>query len=284
MAGTNLGVWHVVALALCLVPLLALLDRGGSRRLAEKQVYRLVEAGWAPSPQVHASAVRQVSQEQGVSSLTASVGMLTGVIAMILTDQPVERLGWGYSLGMVIGLYAGRLVVHLRAGRLRIGPRVAHLRARRARDYLPPEDRSAVKIHLGVVLAVILLTAGGLAEAGGRADPAPLVLVGCAVAWCLVPLVGARLVARAAMTADSKDALGWQDAWRSVTVRDIVRLLAPASWLAVSGLWIATAEWPTLAWADSAVFIGLAATLLGMALPIFGQPVVEPTDAQTQDA
>lgn len=284
MGGTEFSLWHVLVLACCAAPLLALLDRGGTRRRAEKQVYRLVEAGWAPSPQVHAAAVRQVVQEQRVSYLTASAGVLIGVLVMILTGQPAERLGWGFSLGMVIGLYAGRIVVHLRAGRLRVGPRVVLLRRRRAWDYLPPEDRAAVKIHLGVVLATVLLTAVGLAEAGGAADPAPLLLVGGAIAWCLVALVGAQLVARAAMAARTRDALGWQDAWRSVAVRDLMQLTFIASWLAVSGLWVATSEWPALAWADSVVVVGFAAILLGMVLPTFGRPVIEPADALTQDA
>ncbi|QFG68689.1 hypothetical protein [Ornithinimicrobium pratense] len=282
MDGTNWVTWSV--LLLCLLPLVALADRGGVRARAEKQVHRLVEAGWAPSPDVHASAVGQVAREGHVANLTGVVGSLTGVLVLALAGLPPARLGWGWALGLVIGMYAGRLAVHARAGRLRTGRRVAELRERHAWDYLPPEDRSAVSIHLAVVAGSVALVAGLFATTGGAADPWPLLLLGSAVAWGLVPLVAAQLMARAALAANTRDALRWQDAWRSVIVRDLVQLLGTSSLLAVLSLWSATAEWPAPAWTNVAVLLGFAATLLGMTLPVFGRPVIVPARSSTQDA
>lgn len=274
----------LVLLALCVLPLVGLADPAGARRRAERQVYRLVEAGWAPSPQTHASAVRQRVQEQRVSSTTAVLGSLAGVLALALAGLPPPWQGWGYAVGMVVGLHTGRVVVHLRAGRLRTGPRLAELRERHAWDYLSPQDRTAVSIHLTVVAGSATLVGALFASIGEAGDPAPLLILGGAVLWAALSLVVAQLVARAALAAPTRDALRWQDAWRAVTVRDLAQLLGTASLVSVLGLWAATSEWSAPAWTNVVVLVGFGATVLAMVLSTFGRPVLDPSGTRVREA
>lgn len=278
-----MDVWSLVLiLGLCLLPLLPVADRAGARRGAEKQIFRLVEAGWAPSPAVHAAAVEQRVREHRVSHLTAVAGALTGVVLVVLAGQPAARLGWGWIVGTVLGMQAGRVIMHLRAGRLRQGPRFVELRPRRARDYLPRADRAAGAIHLAVVIGSMAIILGLWPNAAAQGGQFPLLPLVATVVWCVLPLTAARLVTRARLAAGSRDALRGQDAWRSVTVRDLVHLLGGAAMLAVMTLWLVSTEWPAPPWVTLTPYLGLAATFLAMALPQLGRPVIPPLPASAE--
>lgn len=278
----SVDVWAVVLMVLALSPLLELLDRGWQRRQAERAVRRLVEAGWAPPPDVHASAVLQVERERRLSALAAAVGGVAGVGIMLLAGAAREQVAWGWVVGMIVLSHLGRILVHLRAGRLRAGPRVVALRHRIVWDYLPGEDRAALLLQLAVLGGTVVIL-GVLTRQQPPDDLAPLMVVTGAAVWAVLVALATAVVTRSAMAGSTRDALRWQDVWRSVLVRDLAGLLGPAALLAVMSLWVATDVWAAPAWVGAATVVAVGATLLSMVLRWLGTPVVAPVGAQTQE-
>lgn len=279
------GTWFFLVLAvLALAPLVVLTDARWLRERAEQSVLRLTEAGWAPPPTLHETAIRQVIGEHRLSAICASVCSLVGLVGVVATGAHPSWWGWGWGLGVAAGAIGGKILAHLGAGRLGAGTQVVELRRRGAWGYLPTSDRTAAVLQVGVTVSCAAVLGLAALDPAPQPDLTPVLIMTGAVAWPLLPALTATAVARSSLAATSRDALRWQDAWRSVLIRDVARLLTCAPWFATGALLVAHDVWRLPDWWGAAILVAIGATLVSMALPLHGRPVLDPVPAHVQEA
>lgn len=262
----------------CLGPLL-MLRPVESVREAERTVLRFVEAGWAPSPEMRALAVDEARRLQRWRYLGMSAGALLGSLLALtvfagLTPAGSSRASWAVWVGFALGGQVATVVAHVRAGRVVTGRRLAGTHPRRVGDYLPPEDRTAARLHLGALGTALALLASLWPVTGQRPGIGPVAVMTAGFVASALVLAALRLVARAPLRASSTAELSLRDVWRSAVLRDLAHLLGLGSFAGVSGLLILGWDGLGRPWLWPLTLVLVAVVVLAVVLPLFGRPVI----------
>lgn len=251
-------------------------------RVAQNRLAKLATTvGLEPGDDVAALVERRLRRRQRAMMIGMVTGAALGTLPAFTTGAFAPTLAW-WMAGELLGTGAGGLVVHVADCRAatRPGQRAAVLRPRRLHDFLYPAETVAPLVALllpALVVALVLTSTGPAALAPGLLAGAVV-----AVAVTIGTVVAQRYVLRMAPPADSPTRVKWEDAMRSIALRDL-GVIAFSVCLALGGVAAFQAANDLLVGYPDVLFVTtLVCTLLGVAVLIVLTVLTERSGASAQ--